>query len=126
MFFANVKGGEELRKALTKNMGKFEEAMDTILPEEARELMNAAQTRVPRESGELASTATVSSEKTRGGTKAVAAYTDEKAAAVHEGVHHGHKVHGTKGFKWFERTLNSFEGSFAQSVVEKLKSKLGL
>lgn len=127
MFFANVKGGEELRQALKKNMAKFEAAMDTALPEEAALLLAAANAIAPKSTGALTGSGVVSSEKSRlGGTKAVAAYTDEKAAAVHEGIHWNRKIKGTHGFKWYERALNSFEPGFVQRIAEKLKTKVGL
>jgi hypothetical protein len=125
MFFADVKGGEELLGKLRANMRKFEKAMETILPEEARDLLSAASTSVPRQSGELAASAVVSTEKGSAGFRAAAAYTDHKAAAVHEGVHHGRFVEGTRGFKWLEHTLHAFEPGFVQSVAEKLKKAVG-
>ncbi len=126
MFFADVKGGDELRRALKARMGLFMAAMDKILPEEAQLLRQAADAKAPALSGELRSSSEVSSEKTRTqGTRAAVAYLDEKAAAVHEGIHYGHHLKGTKGFKWLENATNEFQTGFVQRVAAKLRAVIG-
>jgi hypothetical protein len=122
-----MEGGAELRRALKKHEAEFLREMAEALPNEAQQLMAAANSLAPRASGALASSASVSSvvQEKRGRVRAVAAYTDEKAAAVHEGVHWGERIEGTRGFKWLERALNAFEGGFAQRIAERLKRLVG-
>lgn len=122
-----IEGGAELRRALKKHEAAFLREMAVALPVEAQQLMDTGNALAPRASGTLASSASVSSvvQEKRGRVRAVAAYTDEKAAAVHEGVHWGERIEGTRGFKFFERALNAFEGGFAQRIAARLKRLVG-
>lgn len=118
-----LEGGEQLRKALRAKEREFLEEMAAALPEEGQKLMSAAAAAAPRDSGELAGSASVTSALTKKGTrvKVAAAFLDEKAAAVHEGVHWGHHIEGTRGFKWYERILNGFEGGFIERIATRLR-----
>lgn len=118
-----VEGGEQLRKALQAKEREFLEEMAATLPEEGQKLMSAAAAAAPRASGELAGSASVTMAKTRKGSRirVAAAFLDEKAAAVHEGVHWGHHIEGTRGFKWYERVFHSFEGGFVERIAAKLR-----
>ena len=120
-----LEGGEQLRRALLKKQGEFLEEMARALPEEANALASAAQATVPRASGELASSQVVTSDVKPGRVKAVVAYTDEKAAAVHEGVHGRTHHQDTRGFKWFEKVLHAFEGGFAERIAARLRRIVG-
>lgn len=118
-----LEGGEQLRKALRAKEREFLAEMSAALPEEGQKLMSAAAAAAPRDSGELAGSAAVSSALTKKGTRVrvAAAFLDEKAAAVHEGVHWGHHIEGTRGFKWYERIFNAFEGGFVERIAAKLR-----
>jgi hypothetical protein len=122
-----VEGGDELRKALKKHEAAFLAEMAEALPVEAQALMAAANATAPRASGTLIASSSVSSvvQEKKGRVRAAAAYTDEKAAAVHEGLHWGVHIEGTRGFKWFERALNGFEGGFVDRIVSRLRRLVG-
>lgn len=119
----DIKGMAQLRRAVKKQPARFLAEMAVALPAEAQTLMAQATAVAPRSSGELAASASVTSvvQARKGRVRVAAAYLDDKAAAVHEGVHWGAHVEGTRGFKFFERTLNSFEGGFASRIVSRLK-----
>lgn len=122
-----VEGGEQLRRALKRQEQRFIDEMAKAIPEEAAALMASANATAPRKSGALVASAVVSSalQPKRGSVKAAAAYTDEKAAAVHEGVHWGAHIENTRGFKWFERALNRFEPGFLERIAARLKRLVG-
>lgn len=121
--FLEVEGGEQLRRALKGKERQFLEEMAAALPEEGQKLMSAAVAAAPRLSGELASSSSVTSAKAKRGSrvKVAAAFLSEKAAAVHEGVHWGRHIKGTRGFKWYERVLNAFEGGFVERIASRLR-----
>lgn len=120
---STIEGGEELRRALRKVREEFMAECRQAIPEEAQALMAQAQAAAPRGSGTLAASAEVS--KTKGGMKAAAAFLDEKAAAVHEGIHWGHRIEGTQGFKWYERILAGFEAGFVSRMAARLRRLVG-
>lgn len=122
-----LKGMEKLRRALKKQPERFFAEMAMALPAEAQALMGQANGAAPRKSGELAGSSSVTSvvQVRKGRVRVAAAYLDEKAAAVHEGVHWGAHIEGTRGFKFFERALNAFEGGFASRIVARLKRIAG-
>ncbi len=123
----SVEGGEALRKALTKKSAEVAREMALALPQEGAALMAQANALAPRATGELVGSSSVTSAVTRKGAKVAvaAAYLDEKAAAVHEGVHWGKKVQGTRGFKWFERALQGFQAGFIERIVARLRHLVG-
>lgn len=122
-----LEGGAALRKALKKKEKEFFAEMQTALQGESARLHGAAESQTPAASGTLLMSLTTSSavQPTKGSVRYAVAYLDEKAAAVHEGVHWGHKVEGTGGFKWFEKALNSFEAGFVQRIGARLKRLVG-
>jgi len=122
-----MSGGEALRKALKKKEKEFFAAMANELPQEAQKLMQSANALAPRDTGELAGSSSVTSavQPEKGRVRVAAAYLDEKAAAVHEGVHFGRHIEGTRGFKFYERALNAFEGGFVERIGAKLKRLVG-
>lgn len=122
-----LEGGEALRKALLKKQAEFLAEMAKALPVEAEKLMAQGKAAAPKASGELAASALVSSASARKGTrlKFAAAFLDEKAAAVHEGVHWRKHVDGTKGFKFFERVFHAFEPGFVQRIADRLRRLVG-
>lgn len=123
----SVEGGDALRKALQKKSAEVAREMAIALPQEGAALMAHADALAPRASGELVASSSVTSAVTRKGAKVAvaAAYLDEKAAAVHEGVHWGRKIQGTRGFKWFERALNAFTPGFIERIVARLRKLVG-
>lgn len=122
-----LEGGEQLRRALKKKEKEFLRELATALPAEGQALMTSANAAAPRVRGELAGSSSVTSvvQEQKGRVRVAAAYLDEKAAAVHEGVHWGQKVEGTSGFKWYERALNAFEGGFVERIGARLKRLVG-
>lgn len=122
-----VKGLEQLKRELRKQKRAFFQEMAAALPVEAEKLMSQANTAAPRASGELVSSANVSVvlQESKGRVRVAAAYLDEKAAAVHEGVHWGGKVEGTRGFKWYERAFNAFEVGFIERIAQRLRRLTG-
>jgi hypothetical protein len=125
-FKMKVKGDAELRKKLRGLQGAFLEEMATAIPAEAGRLLEAANATVPRQSGELAGSAVVSSERSKNRIAAAVAYTDDKAPAVHEGIHWGVRF-GEKepGFKWFEKAMRTFSVGFAERIAERLRKLVG-
>lgn len=123
----SVEGGDALRKALTKKSAEVAREMELALPQEGAALMAQANALAPRATGELVASSSVTSAVTRKGAKVAvaAAYLDEKAAAVHEGVHWGKKIQGTRGFKWFERSLQGFQAGFIERIVARLRRLVG-
>lgn len=125
--FAELKGGEELKKKLRSMPGAFVAAMVDELPREGAMLKEQANGHVPDEHGTLRASAAVSSELpkgNRGRVRVAVAYTDKKAAAVHEGVH-WNRHFKTLHMKWFERAFHAFEGGFVRRIVEKLQGVVG-
>lgn len=122
-----LEGEKELRKAIKRQERAFLEEMAAALPDEGEKLMAIADAAAPRMTGELASSSSVTSvvQPSKGRVKVAAAYLDEKAAAVHEGVHGGRHVEGTRGFKFFEHAFNSFEAGFVQRIAARLKRLVG-
>lgn len=122
-----LEGGDALRKALKKRPQEFLAEMDAALTEETARLRGAAESETPAASGTLLMSLTTSSAKqpAKGRLRFAVAYTDDKAAAVHEGVHWGKHFEGTRGFKWFERVFNAFEQGFVQRVADRLRRLVG-
>lgn len=122
-----VKGLEQLKRELRKQKRAFFQKMAAALPVEAERLMAQANTAAPRASGELVGSANVSVvlQENKGRVRVAAAYLDEKAAAVHEGVHWGGYVEGTRGFKWYERAFNVFEIGFIERIAQRLRRLTG-
>ena len=120
---AKVEGAAQLRRALRAKSKEFLDAMADELPKEGQSLMSAANALAPRASGALIASSGVTSvvQPAKGRVRVTAGYADEKAPAVHEGVHWGVHVEGTRGFKWFERAFNSFEGGFTERIVARLR-----
>jgi len=125
--FMKLEGAKELKRALRKQEKLFFAEMAQALPEEGQTLMSSANAAAPTKSGALKASAQVSSvvQEKRGRVRVAAAYVDEKAAAVHEGIHWGAKVEGTKGFKWYERALNGFEAGFVERIAARLRRLVG-
>lgn len=119
-----IEGGEKLMAALNKKKDEFLQAMVDEIPNEANQLLAAAQVGVPSKSGTLAASAVVSTEVTKTRVESAVAYTDPKAAAVHEGIHWRHKFN-TAHRKWFERAFHAFESGFIERVAEKLRKLVG-
>ena len=108
----------------------FEKSFSTSSPwwgstEAGHTALAAAQVTVPRKSGTLAASAGVSSEVGDHRVTAVVAYKDVKAAAVHEGIHHGHKVNGTRGFKWLEHSFKLAKPKMLDGIVKALRALTG-
>lgn len=122
-----VEGGAALKRALKRQEKAFLRELAGALPDEGETLMQNANAAAPRGTGELVGSSSVTTvvQEKKGRVRVAAAYKDEKAPAVHEGVHWGEKVEGTKGFKWFERALNSFEPGFVQRIGARLKRLVG-
>ncbi len=122
-----LEGAEQLRKALKKKEKEFLAAMANGLPQEAQVLMQSANSAAPRLTGKLASSSSVTSsvQPEKGRVRVAAAYLDEKAAAVHEGVHWGRHIEGTSGFKWYEKAFNAFQAGFVQRIGDRLKRLVG-
>lgn len=122
-----LEGGPALMRALRRQEKAFLAELGDALPAEAEALMQSANAAAPQAGGTLVGSSVVSSvvQEGKGRVRAVAAYTDEKAPAVHEGIHWGAKVEGTKGFKWFERALNSFETGFVARIGARLRRIVG-
>ena len=120
-----LEGGEALRKALQRQEEAFLRELADTLPAEGQALMGAANAAAPRVSGTLVASSSVTSVVQKGRVRVAAAYLDEKAAAVHEGVHWGHHIEGTPHFKWYERVLNGFEGGFLERIASRLKRLVG-
>lgn len=122
-----VEGGDALRKALQRKSAEVAREMEIALPQEGAALMAQANAIAPKATGELVASSSVTSAVTRKGqrVRVAAAYLDEKAAAVHEGVHWGKKIQGTRGFKWFERALNAFTPGFIERIVARLRKLVG-
>lgn len=123
----SVGGGAELKKELRKVKALFLAEMEKAMAEEASRLMAAAADATPTASGTLlmSLTASSSAQPTKGRVRFAVAYLDEKAAAVHEGIHWAKKRGETLGFKWYERTLNKFETGFVERITGKLKTLVG-
>jgi hypothetical protein len=122
-----VEGGDALRRALQKKAAEVAREMELALPQEGEALRRQGDATVPRATGELAASSSVTSAVLKRGTrvKVAVAYLDEKAAAVHEGVHFGRKVKGTRGFKWLERAMQRFEAGFVERIVARLRRLVG-
>jgi hypothetical protein len=114
-----LKGGPELISKMKRMQGKFLKTLETALPEAAGEVLSKAQAIVPRKTGHLASTARTDSEREPNKVTAVVAYTDVKAAAVHEGV-----SQSNPGFKWLERTFSAEKPNALALIVKRLRELL--
>lgn len=123
----SIEGGADLLRSLRKKPREALALLAKVLPDEGENLMTAAAMAAPRGTGELAASASVTSlvQESKGVVRVAAAFTDEKAAAVHEGVHWGVHIEGTKGFKWYEHTTNAFAEGFVQRVAQDLKKLAG-
>lgn len=122
-----LEGGEQLRRALKRVEKDFIRELGDALPAEGQTLMSAANALAPVATGELVNSSSVTSvvQESKGRVRVAAAYLDEKAPAVHEGIHGGAHVPGTRGFKWYERALNAFEGGFTERIAAKLRALTG-
>lgn len=122
-----VEGGAQLKRALKKKREEFLREMAAALPDEGQALMAQANVAAPRASGTLVGSSSVTTveQRAKGRVRVAAAYLDPKAAAVHEGLHWGRHVPGTKGFKWYERTLAAFEGGFVERIAARLRRLVG-
>lgn len=120
-FWAKVEGGDELRRALRAVPGRFVKELESALPEEGRRLEVAANAQAPRLTGQLIASSSVTQQSSDEHVDVAVAYLDSKAAAVHEGVHHGKRVRGLRSFKWFERTLHLFEAGFVERIAARLR-----
>lgn len=120
-------GDEALKRQLRRQQQRFFEEMARALPEEAQALIGQANPAAPASSGALAasSSVTVVEQQRRGRVRAAAAYLDEKAAAVHEGVHWGRFHPGTRGFKWLERVFGGFGAGALQRIALRLSRLVG-
>lgn len=127
VFALEVRGLEELKRELRKQKRAFFEEMARALPEEGQSLMQQATAAAPKASGELAGSSLLSVEvkDSKGSVRVAAAFTDDKAAAVHEGVHWGGFVAGTRGFKFYERVFNAFEVGFIERIAQRLRRLTG-
>jgi hypothetical protein len=124
---AKVEGGEQLRAELLKRRGQVIVEMRGALPDEGAALLAAANAAAPVASGTLRGTAVLvpESKQKETETKVRIEYTSHYAAAVHEGIHWGKKVAGTKGFKWMERATQAFESAFVERIAGRLAKLLG-
>ena len=124
--FLKLEGGDALRKALRAKEKEFLRELATALPEEGYALMGSANAAAPRSSGTLAASSSVTSvvQEDQGRVRVAAAYTDPKAAAVHEGVHWGQHFE-TKHMKWFEHALHAFETGFFSRIGARLRRIVG-
>jgi hypothetical protein len=122
-----LEGAEKLRRELKRQEVRFFGEMARALPEEGEALMQAANAQAPRATGTLAASSSVTKEIDNSDrtVRVMAAYLDEKAAAVHEGIHWGVKVEDTKGFKWFERAKNAFEAGVVGRIGDRLRRIVG-
>lgn len=123
-----LEGGAQLRRALKRQEQRFLAELATALPEEGTSLMASANAAAPRASGTLAASSSVTHvvQAKKGRVRVAVAYLDEKAAAVHEGIHWGRKTaQQTKGFKWFERALGAFEPGFVERIAGRLRRLVG-
>lgn len=121
-------GEKELMRALNRKRDQFLDVMRVGLQEEAARLLGAAESTTPTASGKLLTSLKLSSadQPTKGRVRFAVAYTDEKAAAVHEGVHWGQKVdHETGGFKWFEKAFNAWEPGAVDRILARLRALTG-
>lgn len=122
---ASIEGGEELRRALKKHEARFLEVMREALPEEAEKVKSVATVEAPRGTGTLASSAALVKSNGRTKVRVAVGFLDEKAAAVHEGIHWGHFVEGTTGFKWFEKAFARMQGGILERIVQRLRRIAG-
>lgn len=121
-----LEGAEQLRRELKRQEVRFFGEMAQALPEEAAALMAAANAEAPRATGTLAASSSVTKEIDNSDrtVRVVAAYLDEKAAAVHEGIHWGEHFE-TRGMKWFERAKNGFERGVVERIGDRLRRIVG-
>jgi len=117
----SLEGADELKRKLRKLEPQFLDAMKQELPREGESLRSAAQSLAPVAGGELRSSAVVATKVSKTRVAVLVGYTDEKAAAVHEGIHWGRFHPGTKGYKWLERALNTFAAGFTNRIAGVLR-----
>lgn len=123
-----LNGEKELMRNLRRVRDRFLDEMRVGLQEEAARLHGAAEATTPSASGKLLMSlkTTSADQPSKGRVRFAVAYTDEKAAAVHEGIHWGHKVdHETGGFKWFEKAFNAWEPGATQRIIARLRALTG-
>lgn len=120
---SGLKGQDELRRALRKIAPQVLAEMEKAALQEANTLMGAANAGVPRRSGTLASSSVVTNHTSKAKTRAVAAYTDKKAAAVHEDIFWGRKSEKRQaGFKWFERAVQASVAGITSRILARLRA----
>lgn len=121
-----VEGWNEVRKKLRSMRGLFLQEMDATMAEGARIVQQQSNAAAPVASGTLVSSATIQHEKKADFISYGMGYTDEKAAAVHEGIHWGHKF-GKKerGFQWLMRVMEEFAPSYIEHVAMRLRRLTG-
>lgn len=119
-----IEGGPELIKALKKIAPEFLRVATEAIQREGVTIESAAQLTVPRGTGALAASCVVSHQTGAKRSSTAVAYTLDRAAAVHEGVHWGHH-HQTKGMKWFERAFYALKPQALARIVADLKRLVG-
>jgi hypothetical protein len=114
-------GGEQLRRELKRVEGAFIAAMGEALVAEAQAVKTMGAEAAPRITGGLAGTAKVSVSKRENRIEAAAGFTNPNAAAIHEGVHWGHKSRETRGFHWYRRVFESWQPQATERIIARLK-----
>lgn len=125
--FLKIEGGAALKRELRKLAKQFLAVMHDELQAQGNALMASANAAAPRASGTLAASSLVTSvlQEKKGRARVAVAYLDEKAAAVHEGVHWGAHIEGTRGFKFFEKSFNAMEPQMIDAIAKRLRAVIG-
>lgn len=118
-------GWEDLRKKLRSMRGPFLNEMDAAFTAEAAALLTSANALAPKASGTLVSSSTTAKERKGDFVRVAVGYLDEKAPAVHEGIHWGRKSKHVGGRKWLERALTAFEPGFSERIAARLRRLVG-
>lgn len=130
-FLRTTTAGEKALLGRLRGLPKaFLAEMESSIPQEAQALMDQAQVLAPARTGTLKASAVVTHETKPSRVLAAAAYTDRKAAAVHEGIHWGVKREQDtrwhlEHLKWFERALGPFAQGFVDRMAQALRRVLG-
>lgn len=124
MIAVKVTGVEEMKRRLRQERDRLARELEDAIADEGRQLLTEANQLAPRASGELVESAVVVAQRDRDGATAVVAYTDEKAAAVHEGVFGGHDTNKGAHFKWLERALSAFVGGFRARLAKRMRATM--
>lgn len=118
-------GDRRVWAEMRKKQTEFLEAMLSWLPAQGDELLAIAQRDAPKASGKLARTGVVSVQTLKNRVRVAVAFTDDKAAAVHEGIHWRVKVDGTRGYKWFEKGFVKWAPQFVPGAADILRRIAG-